>query len=66
VRKPENCILEKVKAHPEKFKKPEEWDHCDKGIWAADQIAGGTLSPAYTLKTSEWLKRISFSGLAGK
>ena len=63
-RKSENCILEKVKAHPEKFKKPEEWDYCDKGIWAADQIAGDTLTPAITIKASTWLSLISYTSKA--
>ena len=60
-RKPEGCVLEKVKAHPEKYKKPEEWDHRDRGIWAADQIAGGVLSPSIRIKASEWLTHISYS-----
>ncbi len=63
-RKSENCILEKVRAHPERFKKPEEWDCCDRGIWAADQIAGDIFSPAFTIKASDWLKLISYSSKA--
>jgi hypothetical protein len=63
-RKSENCILEKVRAHPEKHKKPDDWDYTDKGIWAADQIAGDTLEPALTIKASTWLKYISYSAKA--
>jgi len=60
-RKPESCVLEKVKAHPEKYKKPEEWSHTDRGIWAADQIAGGILLPSVKIKASEWLTHISYA-----
>ncbi len=63
-RKSENCILEKVKAHPEEFKKPEEWDHLDKDIWAADQIAGGTLEASMTIKASTLLRLVSYNSKA--
>jgi hypothetical protein len=39
-KKPIGALLKKVRAHPEKFKKPGDWDGADKGIWVADQISG--------------------------
>ncbi len=63
-RKSENCILEKVRAHPEKFRKPKEWDYYDKRVWAADQIAGDTFTPALTVKASAWLNLVSYSSKA--
>ena len=63
-RKPMGTILKKVRAHPERFKKPEEWKDSDKGIWLADQVAGGTLVAEINLKASTWIKRVSYSSRA--
>jgi ribonuclease HI len=59
--KPGGVLLNNVKAHPEKFKKPEEWGVEDRGIWMADQIAGRVVRASKTLKASTWLKRISYA-----
>ena len=63
-RKPVGTVLKKVRAHPERFKKPEEWKDSDKGIWLADQVAGGSLVAEINLKASTWMKRISYSSRA--
>jgi hypothetical protein len=59
-----NTILSKVKAHPEKYKKPESWNMEDKGIWVADQVAGKVMKSYKSLVASVWLKRISYSSKA--
>jgi hypothetical protein len=53
-----------VRAHPERYKKPEDWNDNDKGIWLADQVAGGTLVAEKNLRASAWMKRISYSSRA--
>ena len=62
--KPLGCILNKVKAHPEKYKLPKDWQPEDKGIWIADQIAGGLFAASKKIAASIWLKRVSFTSKA--
>ena len=63
-RRPLNAVLEKVRAHPERFKELKEWKAADKGIWMADQVAGGSLTTEKTLKASSWIRRVSYSSKA--
>jgi len=63
-KKPVGTVLKKVRAHPERYKKPEDWNGNDKGIWLADQVAGGTLVAEKNLRASAWMKRISYSSRA--
>jgi hypothetical protein len=63
-KKPVDTILKKVKAHPEKFKKPEDWGDSDKGIWIADQIAGKAMKASKSINAAMWLKRISYTSKA--
>ena len=62
--KPLGCILNKVKAHPEKYKLPKDWQPEDKGIWIADQIPGGLFAASKKIAASIWLKRVSFTSKA--
>ena len=55
---PKSCQIVKVKAHPERLRKPEGWSKEDKGIWIADQVAGRTIRGLRKVRISEWLKKI--------
>jgi hypothetical protein len=48
----------KVKAHPEKFKLPEDWTTEDKGNYLADGVAGGKVEPMFTFSAAQWLRHI--------
>ena len=63
-KRPVNTILSKVKAHPERFKKPEDWEDSDRGIWVADQVAGKTMKASKTITAAVWLKRVSYTSKA--
>ena len=55
--------LEKVKAHPERYKPSTEWDWNDKGIWTADRVAGGQMQSDGWVSAAKWLKRIGSRSL---
>ena len=63
-RKKDHIVLEKVKAHPERYPKPDKWTNVDRGIWIADQIAGDEQRAAYVVKASEWLKKVAYESKA--
>ncbi len=49
----------KVKAHPERRKKYNEWDNDDMGIWIADRVAGGLMEADQKISAKEWINRIA-------
>ena len=51
-------LFKKVKAHPERRLPLSSWSVEEKGNFMADQVAGGVLSPDFTIHASEWLSRI--------
>jgi len=63
-RKKDNIMLEKVKAHPERYRSPENWTHTDRGIWIADQIAGNEQAATHVVKASDWLKKVAYESKA--
>ena len=56
--KNDKVAFRKVKAHPERRLPASEWSTEERGNFMADQVAGSILTPAYTIKASEWLKKI--------
>ena len=54
-----DVTMNKVKAHPERFKHHTEWDWDDKGIWTADRVAGAEMTHESWVSAASWLKRIS-------
>ncbi len=63
-RKKTGVLLEKVKAHPERYREPKDWTNKDRGIWIADQIAGGDMEASHVIKASEWLRKVAFESKA--
>jgi hypothetical protein len=55
----EGSKLNKISAHPERFKKWEDWDSDDVGIYVADRVAGRFLGSHKTISARDWLRRIS-------
>ena len=49
----------KVKAHPERRNKYNEWDNDDMGIWIADRVAGGFMEADQRVSAKQWINRIA-------
>ncbi len=51
-------MVQKVRAHPERFAHYTNWSWDDKGIWTADRVVGGHMAFECTVGAAHWLKRI--------
>ena len=56
--KRDNVNFCKVKAHPERRLPASEWNKEEQGIFLADSVASGTVTPMLTISAKEWLQWI--------
>jgi hypothetical protein len=56
-------VVQKVRAHPERYLHHSRWSWDDRGIWTADRVAGGNMAYECTVGAAKWLKKISSKSL---